>query len=529
MKGIPPLNLQFRRNIRIGEADAEQDSLLHEAFWELGGGLEVLEDTRAPRSVVVGRTGTGKTALLMRLEDLYSQGGQAIRVKPETLSMQYLSNSTILPVLTGLGVHLDLFYKLLWRHIFVVELIRKHWDLSDPEKEKGFFTKLQNIFSRDPTKEKAIEYLRAWGPQFWIESDRRVVEVVQTLEKKVEGSMGSTLSGLQLGAGGSQRDSREERAEVKDRAQKVVNGIQLTALEDAMRLVKEDILSDDQHPYFFLVDDLDKNWVDSEFTYDLIDALLQEVYNWATVANVKVVVALRENLLQQVYRRYKRRPGQQREKYETLCLRLKWSREDLVSMLNLRLDRLFKEQVGKAVTLGAILPRPRGRGKGAQDATGYLLDRTFLRPRDIIHFVNACLEECPGKPRITWAAIGKAEARYSRERLQSIEDEWQENYPGFEAFLRSLSGFPASFGPEVFDDDWICDLLAQGEGVNADHSVLGIFFQMFTRGSVSEPLREFALGILFQVGAIGVKLTERDPVTYSYTQPDLIETGIPDQ
>ena len=51
-----------------GEADAENDlNFLADCFVDIGD-FEVIENTEAPQSIVLGRTGIGKSALLEQLE-----------------------------------------------------------------------------------------------------------------------------------------------------------------------------------------------------------------------------------------------------------------------------------------------------------------------------------------------------------------------------------------------------------------------------------------------------------------------------
>jgi len=73
---------RFRRHSYIGAADAEEDhEFLSECFID-SGDLETLADCKKPQRIILGRTGTGKTALLTRLIETKS----TIVIKPETLS-----------------------------------------------------------------------------------------------------------------------------------------------------------------------------------------------------------------------------------------------------------------------------------------------------------------------------------------------------------------------------------------------------------------------------------------------------------
>jgi hypothetical protein len=101
--------------------DAESDhKYLKECFFETGD-LMVLQDCSEPKRIVVGRVGAGKSALLGRVLE---QSTNAIEIKAEELSLNWISNSDIIQFFENAGVKLDLFYQLLWKHVFVVELLK---------------------------------------------------------------------------------------------------------------------------------------------------------------------------------------------------------------------------------------------------------------------------------------------------------------------------------------------------------------------------------------------------------------------
>ena len=67
-------------------------------------------------------------------------------------------------------------------------------------------------------------------------------------------------------------------------------------------------------------------------------------------------------------------------------------------------------------------------------AFDYILDRTLMRPRDTISFINECLSLSSGQGRLTWNDITKAEKSYSEKRLLALRDEWKPTYQTFRAF-----------------------------------------------------------------------------------------------
>ena len=82
----------FRKHATIGAAAAEEDNAFLSACFVDNGDLAPLVDCRDRRRIVLGRTGAGKTALIKKLGD----DTQTILINPETLSFNYLTNSTVL-------------------------------------------------------------------------------------------------------------------------------------------------------------------------------------------------------------------------------------------------------------------------------------------------------------------------------------------------------------------------------------------------------------------------------------------------
>lgn len=250
---------KFRKADTVGAVDAEQDrDFLEHCFYETGD-LSVLRDCRDPRRIVVGRTGSGKTALLQQLVE---KEEHCLLIEPEALSLQYLSNSTILPYLESVGVDLDLFYRLLWRHIFAVELIKAKYTLDESSTRQGFLERIfGNIFG-DARKRKAIEYLMNWGSSFWEETETRVREVSEKFESEIRAGLGTKFQLINAGVEGIARLSKEDRREIVNRAQAVVNGIQIRQLSEVIRLLADHVFSDPVSRYYVVIDKLDEKWVE---------------------------------------------------------------------------------------------------------------------------------------------------------------------------------------------------------------------------------------------------------------------------
>ncbi len=115
------MTIMIRSGLTLGATSAEDDDeFLHSCFIETSDLDQVLRQ-ESPRSIIVGRTGSGKSAILRYVEE---HRGNVIRLDPESLALNFISNSNIIQVFEKLNIKLDVFYQLLWRHILSVELIK---------------------------------------------------------------------------------------------------------------------------------------------------------------------------------------------------------------------------------------------------------------------------------------------------------------------------------------------------------------------------------------------------------------------
>ena len=503
----------FRRNDNIGAEGAEHDrAYLEDCFYDRGD-LEILRDCESPKAIIVGRTGTGKTALLLKLED---EEEHAVRIEPEDLSLQYLSNSTILPQLEQLGVNLGLFYKLLWRHIFAVELIKSKYNLKTEESNRTFLERIWDYFSRDKQKEKTIEYLRAWGEEFWKDTEYRVRDVTTKLETDVKAKIGAKYAGLvESAAESGEKYSVEEKADVVRRIQEVVNAIQIRQLNQVIKMLGESEFASVQPRFYLVIDKLDEDWVDSKFRYRLIKALIETIKEFNNqIRGVKILVAIRRDLLDVVIHDT-REPGFQEEKYGPLYLGLKWNENQLAVMLNRRIDKLVSRRFsGEPVQWSDILPRTVNRSQ----TINYMIERTLYRPRDLIVFFNLCIEQATDKPEITAQMIVNAEAQYSLGRLRSLYDEWNIEFPELESiipmFKKTMATFPIG---DLSDESVLETCLGLATQDTKPHGEVSAWAKRVIDDDITcDEFRARLLSICYRVGLVGLRIDKGTAVVWSY-------------
>jgi hypothetical protein len=508
----------FRRNSSVGAMDAESDErFLRDCYFDTGD-LAALLDCDDPKRIVVGRVGAGKSALLARL---LSDQSNAIEIRAEALSLSYVANSDIIQFFESAGVKLDLFYQLLWRHVFVVELLCKRYRISR-EDPWSFLEQFRDLFARDPAKKRAVEYLRQWNDQFWQDTETRVKEFTSKLEKKLSGAIDVKAYGVSLNASGGRTLSEELKAEVMHKAQSIVNENQVRELGEIITLLADEIFTDPKNRFYLVIDRLDESWVDDRIRYKLIRALIETVRAFQKIRAVKTVIAIREDLLRAVFDET-RDAGFQEEKFVGLILRLRWNKAQLKQLLDLRVAKLIREQyTQKKVTFDDVF-RGDIRGESALD---YLLTRTLLRPRDVIAFVNECIELCEGKEYVPPSTVQDAERKYSTGRLRSLRDEWSSHYSSLDACTELLRGRQSHFKYSEITEEKLQECIQEHWSEIPESDPVGkIAREYLNNDKTANACVIQILKVLYTTSIIGIKPEATESVSWSHLDDRGVSDG----
>jgi hypothetical protein len=81
------------------------------------------------------------------------------------------------------------------------------------------------------------------------------------------------------------------------------------------------------------------------------------------------------------------------------------------------------------------------------DTFKYFFSRTLWRPRDIISFINLCVNEAIRRHsnRIDQTDVFQAESIYSRQRKEALTDEWKYVYPELNRWIDVFAGAKSKF------------------------------------------------------------------------------------
>jgi hypothetical protein len=511
---------RLRGNFTLGGEQAEADPLLTDGFFESGQFLAAAS-RQDPRCFLIGRTGVGKSALLKRIEQQDPQ--HVIRIAPEDLSLPYIADLGVVQYLTTLNVHLDPLFIALWKHVLLIEIIKKRYNVDTPAAKQNFLTTLMDRIRRDKSKAAALEYLEEFEGKFWCETDERVRDITTRFEQQIKAEAGGQLAlpGLatvKATAHEGELAFTETRIEQADRFQRIVNETQLPRLNKMMTVLDEDILDDPQNFTYIVIDDLDRDWADEQVANALIRCLFRAVIDLKRVRNLKIIVGLRTNILTALD--FGSRTGGQEEKFRSLTMQLRWTPADLEALLSARARAAaVQHDVSGITSIKDLLP---ATNKTRGSALDYALRRTLMRPRDAVAYFNECLALTGGRPRITWDMLHGAEQAYSKNRLLALRDEWKPNYPGIERLFWLFEAKPVLMDRDlcasVFED---IALLTTDSSFEGTRWVTPLTEPIWNgRGDDSwEEMHSEVTSLLFDIGFLGCSSGPRGELTFAQDDP----------
>ena len=134
---------------------------------------------------------------------------------------------------------------------------------------------------------------------------------------------------------------------------------------------------------------------------------------------------------------------------QTATLNLEWTTGTLLDLVNLRINaRLANGVVWDDISTPSLM-------RGSQSKWNHILSRTFLRPRDVIKFLNSALAGAKKRPDspllLDNQDITNARESYSVYLKQELDDEIIAHWPQWEEALQACSALSTvTFGRDEF-------------------------------------------------------------------------------
>ena len=346
------------------------------------------------KAFFIGRTGSGKTAILERIKRETSR--KIISINPEDFAFQIMERSTVLKKLTECKINLDLFYKTMWKYIFITELLK---EIYGTERFNFLKEKIQKFFKKDKIAVRSYEFLLKNNE---LEEGLSFSEKIRKIIEKMEHSITAKVEscGMELKYQGKINTDLEK---------KIYDGLKEFEFSDLnyfLRHLDEEVLKN--HQYIIIVDDLDKNWIQNDIGINFTRCLFETIFDIINSNHLRLLVSLRTNLFDQLN-------FSQSEKFLSYIDHIYWKDDKIKKIIEARFISIIKINLERDDIWNFIFPKEIIKDHSKKfDVLKYLLDRSNMRPRDVLIFISFAIEEAMGKKKITADNIKNAEKKYSK-------------------------------------------------------------------------------------------------------------------
>ncbi len=380
--------MSLRANI-LGDVRAEADGeMLEIAFYETPDYRTLIESS--DRTVVVGRRGTGKSALAYKLEKYWNIAQKTIVLHLAADEDQIIG---IRPLIKLFGDEFKLVRagsRIAWRYALLMEVA-------------GALS-------------KRYKYKNAVGSAIL---DRHLID----WRKDRYGFCSKLKDKL--------RKIVDTSAAPETRVSDLARNLQIGDVEEAI----DSVLDATNISLYVLIDRLDEGYEPDEIGIGLVDGLVQAVIDVNTkFKKVRTLVFLRDNIFRAVS---KNDPDFSRN-IEGQTLRLHWDEYGLFNLVANRLRIAFA--IGQENTV-RIWDSCAARDLKGKDGFRTCLRLTLYRPRDLLILLNEAFRVAGKQDRnqIIGEDIEATAKTISKNRLDDLEKEYSAIFPGLPLFVSAFS------------------------------------------------------------------------------------------
>lgn len=436
----------------FGRDDAEHDAvdgLLRTGFLATSAFEEALWGRK---SLIVGRKGSGKSAICVRLAMPEVSQGHHLLITPDDTAGAQLRGFELAD-LTDTAAK-----SLIWRYVFAIHLARH---LVDRHARRAHER-------REP---KSVKRLRAFLRGNGELADTRLPNRIALAAKGLRGSLALEAFGVSLSA------------ELGAAPEGVRAAEQLSVIEHGVAQAFEDLGCARAHQsVLLLVDKLEDVWAAEPTSEALITGLLVAGKHVArTYAGAaRCVVFLRSDI-------YDSLTFSEADKFRSDELRIDWSREQLVELAVARAAASLGAHVTGDYLWGTVFPER----VGGEPVVEYLFSRMLARPRDMIQFLNRCRDAARGRghDRVREDDVIEATLGFSRWKILDLAREYRSTLPFLERVLAMFQNGDVLVSRETVDGH----LERFGTSLRAE-------FPRFAEVLTADGL----VDLLFRVGFLGV-------------------------
>lgn len=197
-----------------------------------------------------------------------------------------------------------------------------------------------------------------------------------------------------------------------------------------------------------IIDQLDENWLHGEideYAKILVNLILcaQNINNSSSYAGkLKVVVFLRADIYETL------RFNDKNKVYQDGAVEIKWDYDSLDTMITERIEKYAPVSAGLDLSARSAAIFEKKTVRHGATPLKHMLRRSFYRPRDVIVYLNKVREiHKPNASNLyTSKDLYSAEKNVSASMYDELVDEWAAQNPNFEQYLMCLQ----NIGYEIF-------------------------------------------------------------------------------
>ncbi|MBD9655868.1 ATP-binding protein [Pseudomonas sp. PDM12] len=375
----------------LGDIRAENDAkMLESSFWETSDYKSLLESN--DRSIVVGRRGTGKSALVHMLSKHWSQKPKIkiMIISPE--EEQIIGLRDTFELFGEKYLHIKAGTKMAWRYGIYMEIIT---DLSSHYKANKYID-----------AGAIAQHIQSWGP-------RR-----QSISTKI-------------------RKKLKEILKVEQSAQSRIADLSELLELDLIEEVLFEALEKSDTQYVIFADKLDEGYSPDDLGVAIVDGFIQTVIDIKSRSKELVIAFafVRDN----IYRSISKLDPDFTRNIEGQTLRLHWDEYNLFNLVCNRMRIAFHSDIENNTRIWNQFSANELKGK---DGFRTALKLTLYRPRDILVLLNDAFLRANSHERkeIVLEDIESTAKTISSNRLNDLHKEYESIFPALDEFTKVFSG-----------------------------------------------------------------------------------------
>ncbi|MGE9762126.1 P-loop ATPase, Sll1717 family [Pseudomonas sp. PDM20] len=375
----------------LGDIRAEHDSkMLESSFWETSDYKSLLESNDRP--IVVGRRGTGKSALVHMLSKHWSHKPKTRVMKISPEEEQIIGLRDTFELFGDKYLHIKAGTKMAWRYGVYMEII----------------TDLLNHYKlqKDLDVASINHHIQAWG-------SRR-----QSISTKI-------------------RRKLKEILNIESTPQSRIADLSDTLELDLIEEVLFEALEKSRTQYVIFADKLDEGYSPDDLGVAIVDGFIQTVIDIKSRSNESVIAFafVRDN----IYRSISKLDPDFTRNIEGQTLRLHWDEYNLFNLICNRMRIAFECDIENNTR---VWNQFSANGLKGKEGFRTALKLTLYRPRDILVLLNDAFLRANSQSRkeIILEDIESTAKTISTNRLNDLHKEYESIFPALEEFTKSFNG-----------------------------------------------------------------------------------------